>query len=124
MPKVMLIEDDQTMVGLLTTLLGIEGYKVVTFIGGTDVFSFVQSEKPDVIILDVNLSNFGGQMTNGFDLLAAIRKNDDLCQTSVIISSGMNYTVECKEAGADGFVMKPYMPDDLLALIRENIAKD
>ena len=123
MSKVMLIEDDQTMVGLLTTLLGIEGYDVATFTGATDVFSFVQSEKPDVIILDVNLSNFGGEMTNGFELLAAIRKDEELCQTGVIISSGMNYTEESKAAGADGFVMKPYMPDDLLAMIRENIAK-
>lgn len=119
MPKVMLIEDDQTMVGLLSTLLGIEGYDVVTFKGDTEVFSFVQNENPDVIILDVNLSNFGGQMTNGFDLLSEIRKDEALSQTGVIISSGMNYHEECKAAGADGFVMKPYMPDDLLTKVRE-----
>jgi hypothetical protein len=36
----------------------------------------------------------------------------------------MNYHQESKEAGADGFVMKPYMPDDLLDLIKTTITKN
>ena len=121
MPKVMLIEDDKTMIDLLTTLLEIEGYEVASFMGGTDVIPFIQRENPDVILLDINLDNLGSQMTNGFDLLAAIRRDQDLCHISVIVSSGMNYLEESKAAGAAGFVMKPYMPDDLLDMIRTNI---
>lgn len=123
MSKVMLIEDDPTMIGLLTTLLGIEGYEVVAFQSGEDVLSVIQRERPDVILLDVNLKNLGDEMGSGFELLAALRGNQDLCQTSVIISSGMNYHEESKAAGADGFIMKPYMPDDLLNLIKLNISK-
>jgi len=119
----MLIEDDPTMIGLLTTLLGIEGYEVVAFQSGEDVLSVIQRERPDVILLDVNLKNLGDEMGSGFELLAALRGNQDLCQTSVIISSGMNYHEESKAAGADGFIMKPYMPDDLLNLIKLNISK-
>ena len=51
MPKVMLIEDDKTMVDLLTTLLEIEGYEVATFTGGADVLSCIQQENPEVIII-------------------------------------------------------------------------
>ena len=123
MPKVMLIEDDKTMVDLLTTLLEIEGYEVATFTGGADVLSCIQQENPEVIVLDVNLDDLGSQLTNGFDLLAAIRKDQDLCHINVIVSSGMNYLEESKAAGAAGFVMKPYMPDDLLDLIKTNISK-
>jgi CheY-like chemotaxis protein len=121
MSKVLLIEDDATMIGLLKTLLGIDGYDVVAFRVGEDVLQVIQREQPDVILLDVNLKNFGINDMTGLDLLKHIRSDDEIMDTGVIISSGMNYQQESKEAGADGFIMKPYMPDDLLELIKETI---
>ena len=121
MPKVMLIEDDATMIGLLKTLLGIEGYEVVAFEGGEDVLQAVRREKPDAILLDVNLKNFGISDITGFDLLREMRLDNDVKDISIIMSSGMNYEQESKDAGADGFVLKPYMPDDLLELIKTSI---
>ena len=123
MSKVMLIEDDATMIGLLKTLLGIDGYDVVAFDGGEDILKAVQREKPDVILLDVNLKNLGINDYNGFDVLKHLRSNDEMKGIGVIMSSGMNYHQESKEAGADGFVMKPYMPDDLLELIKKIITE-
>ena len=73
MTKIMLIEDDDTMVSLLTTLLGIEGYEVVAFQGNGEILSAIQQEMPDVILLDVNLKNMGITQISGFDLLASIR---------------------------------------------------
>ena len=121
MSKVLLIEDDATMIGLLKTLLGIDGYEVVAFRCGEDVLQVIQREQPDVILLDVNLNNFGINDITGLDLLKHIRSDDEIMDTGVIISSGMNYQQESKEAGADGFIMKPYMPDDLLELIKKTI---
>ena len=124
MPKVMLIEDDKTMISLLKTLLGIEGYDVVAFKGGEDVLQVARREKPAVILMDVNLKNFGIQDITGFDLLKQIRADDELKHIGVVMSSGMSYQQESAEAGADGFVMKPYMPDDLLKLIKATIEKN
>lgn len=118
MSKIMLIEDDRTMVDLLKTLLAIEGYDVVAFRAGEELFSTIRKENPDVILLDVNLKNLGVHWASGFDLLAALRQDQDLCKIGVIVSSGMNYHEESKQAGANGFIMKPYMPDDLLNLIK------
>lgn len=124
MAKVMLIEDDATMISLLKTLLVIDGYETVAFHGDEDVLGVVQREKPDVILLDVNLKNFGITDINGFDLLKRIRSDDKMRKIGVIMSSGLNYRQESKEAGADGFVMKPYMPDDLLDLIKKTITEN
>ena len=124
MSKVLIIEDDATMIGLLKTLLGIDGYEVVAFIGGEDVLQVVQREQPDVILLDVNLKNFGINDISGLDLVKHIRSDDEIKNTGVIISSGINYRQESKAAGADGFIMKPYMPDDLLKLIKETITNN
>ena len=123
MSKIMLIEDDATMIGLLKTLLGIDGYDVVAFEGGEDVLDVVRREMPDLILLDVNLKNFGINNKTGFDLLREMRADEGLKNIGVVMSSGMSYQQESIDAGADGFVMKPYMPDVLLNLIKEIISK-
>jgi two-component system phosphate regulon response regulator PhoB len=124
MSKILLIEDDDVMVGLLQTLLGIDGYEVVTFRSGEDVLQVVQKEQPDVILIDVNLKNLGINHITGLDLVGLIRSNNDTKHTGVILSSGINYRQESKAAGADGFILKPYMPDDLLKLIEETITNN
>jgi DNA-binding response OmpR family regulator len=111
----MLVEDDASMMYLLKTLLSMEGYKVVTLDISDDVISKARSEKPEVILMDVHL---GGK--NGVDVLTSIRKEADLKDIVVIMSSGMNMEYECRDAGANAFLLKPFMPDDLIAIIRRN----
>jgi len=121
MSKILLVEDDMTMMSLLETLLGMDGYEVASFQGGEDILDVARREMPALILLDVNLKNFGILDRNGFDVLRAIRADDQLQNIGVIISSGLNYQRESAEAGADGFVMKPYMPTELLDLIKKTI---
>lgn len=112
--KIMLIEDDQTMLSLLRTLLTMEGFEVLVE-GDEAVDSLLSSiinEKPDIILLDVNL-----RMGSGLDLLSAIRSKPELDNIRVIMSSGMDFKDECLHRGAQGFIMKPYMPDDLIKLV-------
>ena len=117
--KVMLVEDDETMLSLLQTLLQFEGYQV-TVSGHArtleDIVERIRQEKPSVILLDVNL-----RYLNGFDLLRDIRADNELNSIRVLMSSGMDYHVECMEAGADGFLLKPYMPDELIQMIRKQL---
>ena len=124
MSKVLLIEDDDIMTSLLKTLLGIDGYEVVALRSGEDVLQVIQREQPDVILLDVNLKNLGINHFTGLDLVVQIRSNINTKHTGVILSSGINYRQESKSAGADAFLLKPYMPDDLLNLIKETISKN
>ncbi|MFN2235458.1 MAG: response regulator [Anaerolineales bacterium] len=124
MSKVLLIEDDDVMIGLLQTLLEIDGYQVVAFRSGEDLLQVVQREQPDVILLDVNLKNLGINHITGLDLVGQIRSGNNAKHTNIILSSGINYRQESKAAGADGFILKPYMPDDLLNLIKETITNN
>ena len=124
MAKIMLVDDDVTIISLLKTWLVIDGYEVVTFQGEEDILQVVRREKPDLILLDVNLKNFGVDDFTGFDLLKRVRVDNEMKKIGVIMSSGMNYRQESEEAGANGFVLKPYMPDDLLELIKNTISKN
>jgi len=114
--KVMLIEDDFTMVSLLSMLLEMEGFSVVKMPepDSGKIIATIQHEKPSVILMDVNLSQL-----NGLELLRQIREIQELSDMHVLMSSGLDFSQECMDAGADGFIMKPYMPDDLIGKIHQ-----
>jgi DNA-binding response OmpR family regulator len=112
--KIMLIEDDHTMLSLLKTLLTIEGFEVVI---ARDVvpdclLADIVAERPDVVLMDVNL-----RQGNGLDVLSSLRSKPEFEKLHVIMSSGMDFKEECMKKGAQGFLMKPYMPDDLIRMI-------
>lgn len=114
MLKVMLIEDDRTMVSLLTMLLNLEGYLVKTPTNNQmdGILNDVLRERPHIALVDVNLEE-----GNGLDLLREIRQAPTIMGTRVIMFSGLNLQEECIQAGADGFIQKPFIPDELIKLI-------
>ncbi len=114
MKKVLLADDDFTMVSLLKTLLNLEGYQVVTLLDKPgEILNNVREAKPDVLLLDVYLGD-----RNGMDLVRQIRKDKDLKSIRIIMVSGLDKTEECMAAGADKFLLKPYMPNELFDLLR------
>jgi CheY-like chemotaxis protein len=120
-PKVMLIEDDHTMMSLLTTLMRFEGFETASIKNDESLDTMmedIRQEMPDIIILDVHL-----RQVNGLDLLSAIRQDERMGQIGVILSSGMDVSQRCMELGANAFILKPYMPEDLLQKIRQVTAE-
>ena len=113
MPKVLLAEDDHTMVSLLKTLLRMEGFEVIALDVNADVPSAVQLENPDALLMDVHL----GQQS-GMDIVQAIRKNPALTNVRIVMTSGLNMKEECLQHGANYFLLKPFMPDDLLKVLK------
>ena len=114
MTKVMLVEDDPTMLSLLQTLLEIEGFEVAKSTDFNNVVPEVIAHRPDVMLIDVHLLD-----ASGFDILQAVREEEIVKNTAVIMSSGMDFSSECIQKGANDFVMKPYMPDELIEKIRK-----
>lgn len=116
MPKVMIIEDDNSMRFLLNTLLQLEGFQVIEDSGTGEseaIISVIDRERPDVIYMDVHIGN-----KSGVDVLKLMRTNKALDSLKVLMSSGMDLSIECTQAGADGFIMKPFMPEELIEKIK------
>jgi len=121
MPSVLILEDDATMLNLLRVFLeleNIEAREVHNYQDVKHVVAEVEKCQPDLVLLDVQLSQF-----NGFDVLRSLRMNPPTQQIRVLIMSGLDVSHECFQEGADGFIMKPFMPDDLLAKIRQLLGK-
>ncbi|MEN6299140.1 MAG: response regulator [Anaerolineaceae bacterium] len=116
MPKIMIIEDDNSMRFLLGALLQLEGYQVFEDNGcgeNEGIIAVLERELPDIIFMDVHIGN-----KNGMDVLKLIRNNSVLNEVKVLMSSGMDLTDECIQGGANGFIMKPFTPEDLIAQIK------
>ena len=114
MRKVLLADDDFTMVALLKTLLDMEGYQVATLMDKKgDILDNIRKEKPDLLLIDIFLGD-----RNGLDVVRQIRKSADLKDLKIVMVSGLEKTEECLEAGANAFLLKPYMPEELFALLR------
>jgi CheY-like chemotaxis protein len=114
MAKVLLAEDDPTMVSLLKTLLKMEGFDVVALASDADVPDSILREKPDVLFMDVHI----GQQ-NGMDIVESIRKNPETSSLHVVMTSGLNVKEECLSRGANHFLLKPFMPDDLISVLKQ-----
>ena len=113
MPKILLAEDDPTMVSLLSTLLKMEGIEVLALEASADVPAAVRKEKPDFVLMDVHIGK-----QNGLDILQTLRKDPENADVRIVMASGYNVKDQCLQRGANHFLLKPFMPDDLLKLFK------
>ena len=114
--KVLLAEDDVTMVSLLKTLLKMEGYQVIVLDADADVPAAVRREHPDIVLLDVHLSH-----QSGLEILTSIRNMKETKNVPVVMTSGADVRDACIRCGANAFLLKPYMPDELIGMLKNNI---
>lgn len=118
--KVAIAEDHQLVVDGIKTIL--EGSKQLAFVGSasreSDLFYLLQLNKPDVLLLDLNL---GG--TNGFDILQKIKQKE--LPLKVVVLTMYNepaFIRKAKELGASAYLLKNYSSKELIDVI-ENLDK-
>lgn len=113
----MLIEDDANMFSIVKMFLEFEGYEVVygeISERVDDIITKLRNEHPDLVLLDVNLRHL-----NGFDILRELRADPQLANVQVLMASGMDMTYKSQREGANGFILKPFMPDELAEKINQ-----
>jgi DNA-binding response OmpR family regulator len=114
--KVLVVDDDPGMREVLGGILEIEGVEVCFATDGKDAIQKTLSEKPDLILLDVNMPKL-----NGLTFCKAIRAGTETRNIPVIIVSALTAKgriEECMEAGADDFIGKPFPMEELLIRVR------
>ena len=116
MYKVLIVDDDRTMASLLKILLEMDGFEVSNISMGNQLIEKVRLEQPDLILMDVFLSDADGK-----EILEEMRITDDLADMRVIMTSGMDLSDQCMDAGANAFLLKPYTPEQLMKTIQQNL---
>jgi adenylate cyclase len=114
-PKILVVDDVPENVRLLEAVLIPRGYEVVTATDGRAALDLIETEEPDLILLDVMMPGL-----DGYAVCSSLRANDDTAVLPVIMvtsSIGQEKT-KAIEAGADDFIPKPFNHDELLTRVR------
>lgn len=114
MHKVLLVDDDRTLTGLLQMLLELDGFHVAVTGRADDVLPAIDRECPDAVIMDVHI---GG--ADGTFIVKQIRTMPAIAKLPIIMVSGMDKSYECRQAGADDFILKPYPPEQITASLNK-----
>lgn len=114
--RVLIVEDDRHIVELLTFVLEHEHYAVSTAADGEAALARLQSDPPDVMILDVMLPRM-----NGFEVLKAVRADARLKHLPIIVLTAKGQAQDRRTAealGIEEFMTKPFSNQDVVASVR------
>lgn len=115
--KILVIEDDTNMRELLKKTLLLEGFDCRTAASAREGFEALVKDKSDLAVVDVQLPD-----ENGIELCRRIKADAGLKHTAVVIMTGEARSVESRvaglDAGADGYLLKPFSLKELLARVK------
>ncbi len=114
MYKILVVDDDQSILDSMEIALNLQGYEVETTIRGEETFARINSSRPDLILMDVYLSGMDGR-----EICKQIKENADTKDIPVIIFSANRSMKEVfEESGANDFIGKPFNMDELYEKVK------
>jgi adenylate cyclase len=113
--KILVVDDVPENVRLLEAVLVPRGYEVVSALSGTEALGLVDSEEPDLVLLDVVMPGM-----DGYAVCRTLRESEDTAVLPVIMVTSSIGPEKTKaiEAGADDFIPKPFNHDELLTRVK------
>jgi len=117
--KIILIEDEEILINVLSKKLIKEGYEVTIARNGLEGLESMRKEKPDLVLLDIVMPKMGG-----FEVMEEMNKDENLKDISVIIISNSGQPVEldrAKELGAKDWLIKTdFDPQEVVEKVKNN----
>jgi len=114
---VLVADDDEDILLLVTTRLERDGYEVVSAARGDSALELARERRPQLAVLDVGMPGL-----DGFEVLERIRADELLQGTRVLLLTAKAQESDVRrgyDAGADAYVKKPFSPAELSARVRE-----
>lgn len=117
--KILVVDDSSDTREMMTKLLEIESFNVVTAEDGRAGFDAAMAERPDMIITDINMPNL-----NGIEMIRLLRAEVEFVSVPImaITAYGQSVAKEAIDAGADRAATKPIDFDSLIRGIRQLLA--
>jgi DNA-binding response OmpR family regulator len=112
MPKVLLIEDEESLRNLYTRILSNKNYEVESAADGEVALSLLKQSKPDVIVLDIVMPHY-----NGVEILKILKNDGELKSIPVVMLtalSEMRRITECLDMGAIGYITKDSTVEEIV----------
>ncbi len=117
MPTILAVDDSASMRQMVSFTLKGAGFNVIDAVDGVDALSKVKGKSVDLVLTDVNMPRM-----DGITLIKELRAQPSFKFTPILMlttESGSDKKSEGKSAGATGWIVKPFNPDQLLATIKK-----
>ena len=114
---ILVAEDDNDVALLITQMLKNQGYRFHWAHNGRDAYEYIKENMPRLIITDIMMPEM-----DGLELIKAIRENEDTAHLPIIVVSARtenNDRLAGFDAGAEVYLGKPFIPDELLMMVRK-----
>jgi len=111
--KILVIDDEPSIINLVSAYLRPEGYEVYTASDGAAGLKAARAYKPDLIVLDIMLPGM-----DGIELLARLRRESDVYVILLTAKTEETDKIVGLSVGADDYVIKPFSPRELAARIK------
>jgi two-component system alkaline phosphatase synthesis response regulator PhoP len=118
MPRILVVDDEPSIVRLVDAYLKPEGYEVLTASDGPSGLKAARAFKPDVLVLDIMLPGM-----DGLELLQQLRRES---QAYVILLTARTEEIDKLvglSVGADDYVTKPFSPRELVARVKAGLRR-
>lgn len=109
--SVLAVDDDRSILDLMTDILSGEGYRVLPAENGVEALRFLESDDPCVILLDMRMPTL-----DGWGFAQAMRQRG-LRYPIVVVTAAENARAWAHEIGADAYLAKPFQLGDLLRIV-------
>ena len=119
--KVLICDDDPLLLELMEFRLRAKGYEVIKAADGAEALAKAEQDEPDIIVLDAMMPK-----VDGLEVLARIKGNSVLSGTPLVMliaRKSERDIVSALEKGADDYLVKPFIPEELLARLARLIAR-
>jgi two-component system KDP operon response regulator KdpE len=118
MTSVLLVEDDTRLRRALRACLRPGHFSVLEVASGEEALTLVSAERPDLIILDLNLPGI-----DGLETLRHLRGFTPVPVVVLTVRDDLRNKIAALDAGADDYVVKPFEPEELLARARAHLRR-
>jgi len=118
--RIAIVDDDITTRSLIKMLLEMEGYEADNL--STDIDDIIVSLKKNkfhALFIDVHLHS-----QSGLEIVKKLRSLKKFANLRILMISGMDVGEKCMAVGADGFLLKPFMPNELVDWLKTNLPKE
>ncbi len=117
--RILVVEDDLELQSLVRELLRLEGYEAHAVGGGAEAIECAAADRPDAVILDLMLPDM-----SGFEVCQELKFRRDTNLIPILMLTAMADDRSLRSGlrvGANGYLTKPFRPDDLLLAVRRSL---
>jgi two-component system cell cycle response regulator DivK len=120
--RILIVEDQEDNRTILRDVLSTVGYELFEALNGKDGVRLAQSERPDLILMDIQLPEMDGyEATQQIKSIAELKTIPIIAVTSYALSGD---EAKARAAGCDGYIAKPFSPRELLAKVRKYLSDE